>query len=346
MKHKRSIISIAMATIMLVSLCVVVSTTSVSATESSRANVETSDPASASVSTSTSSSAVSPSKSSANAQSALVGAPAGIVGSPASCSQGTNTYDLFIRGTDNALWWRHWTSTTGWSAWQSLGGIITSSPGAASSGSGRLTVAARGTDGALWRRFTTDGGTIWAPWISRGGRLLEGTGPAVVSMDTGIKYFVIGTDNALYWSSAASWKSLGGYLTSSPAATSHHLSGIYVGARGGDGAFWEKLTNDAGASWAPWNSYGGRLLAGTGPAVVFTSPFIRLFVIGTNNALYMWHGVDHWISRGGYLTSSPAVCSHTTGTIDVFAVGGDSDIWGRWTTDYGETWDRWYELPA
>jgi hypothetical protein len=38
----------------------------------------------------------------------------------------------------------------GWSAWESLGGVVSSAPSAASWSSGRLDIFARGTDGALW----------------------------------------------------------------------------------------------------------------------------------------------------------------------------------------------------
>lgn len=53
---------------------------------------------------------------------------------------------VFGRGTNNALWWRHQTAS-GWSNWQSLGGILTSAPG------------------------------TWGPWTSLGGAVMAGTGP-------------------------------------------------------------------------------------------------------------------------------------------------------------------------
>jgi len=330
-----------MAAIMLVSLCAIVSTTSVSAVASS-ANATTSKPSSASVSTSQSSSA--------NVQSGLVGAPAGIVGAPAACSQGANSLDLFIRGTDNALWWRNWTSATGWSAWQSLGGVITSSPGATSAWSGQLTVAARGGDGALWRRVTTDGGASWDPWLSRGGQLLAGTGPAlVITASQEVRYFVIGTDHQLYWrtSSSLGWASLGGYLTSSPSAVAFSEGGIYVAARGGNGALYEKITPDGGTTWEPWLSFGGQLLAGTGPAVVKILMTNEFFVIGTDHQLY-WYNGSWQPSLGGYLTSGPAAASSpaSVNTIDAFAVGGNGALWSRNTTNGGTSWNPWYKAMS
>jgi hypothetical protein len=71
-----------------------------------------------------------------------------------------------------------------------------------------------------------------------------------------------------------------------------------------------------------------------------------LFVVGTGHALYLWWGASGWKSLGGYLISSPTACSHTAGTIDAFAVGGDGDIWSRLTTNAGTSWNPWYELPV
>ncbi|MEH2385895.1 MAG: hypothetical protein V7K14_08975, partial [Nostoc sp.] len=66
--------------------------------------------------------------------------------------------DVFVRGTDNALW--HKWFDGGWSGWESLGGILTSSPTAVSWSYGRIDVFARGTDNALWHQWF-DG--AWRP---------------------------------------------------------------------------------------------------------------------------------------------------------------------------------------
>jgi len=320
MKNQRSIISIAMATIMLVSLCAVCASTSVSAAQGSSANV----------------------------QSGFVGAPAGIVGDPAACSPGDNwNLDLFVRGTDNALWWRHEAAGV-WSAWKSLGGVLTSSPAATGfiiASNYMIYVGVRGGDGALWTRNTMDGGGAWTSWLSFGGRLLEGTGPAAYSQGNTVGFFVIGMNHQLYrLYSSPVWKSFGGYLTSSPSVTSPRLNIIYVAARGGNGALWLRMTTDGGTNWFSWNSWGGQLLEGTGPALVSpTLSYITGFVTGANHQLYWLDGYS-FVSLGGYLTSGPAAASQNTNWIDVFALGGNGDIWSRWTTNSGTTWSTWYEI--
>jgi hypothetical protein len=54
--------------------------------------------------------------------------------------------------------------------------------------------------------------------------------------------FVTGTDNRLYWSAdgSANWVSLGGVLTSSPAATSRSSGTIDVFVRGSDSYLYER----------------------------------------------------------------------------------------------------------
>jgi Uncharacterized protein conserved in bacteria (DUF2334) len=67
---------------------------------------------------------------------------------PAACSWGAGRLDVFVQGTEGALW--HKWAAGGWSAWEPLGGKLTSSPAAAGSGGNRIDVSVRGTDSALW----------------------------------------------------------------------------------------------------------------------------------------------------------------------------------------------------
>src|SRR5665647_164577 len=172
--------------------------------------------------------------------------------SPAVCAQAANSLDVFVQGTDHALWYKHWDGTS-WSAWKSLGGVLTSGPAGVSRANGKIDVSARGTDGALWSRYTTDGGTSWSIWYKIGGQLLAGTSPAAYAWgDARIGWVVTGTNNALYhtWNdgSAHGWENLGGYLTSSPGAISQSAGTIDVFVRGGDGALWGKSYATSSAS--------------------------------------------------------------------------------------------------
>jgi hypothetical protein len=60
------------------------------------------------------------------------------------------------------------------------------------------------------------------------------------------------TWNGTSWSN---WISLGGSLTSSPAATSPTSGAIDVFVRGGDNGLWENSYSNG--SWSGWTSVGG-----------------------------------------------------------------------------------------
>jgi len=270
---------------------------------------------------------------------------ASVVGAPAVCAQAADRIDLFTRGTDGALWWEHWDGQT-WGTWKSLGGALTSAPAAVSRSAGKIDVFVRGTDGALWTMSTTNGGTSWSNWSKIGGQLLAGTGPAAYAWgDARIGVFVTGTNKALYhisydasgpWSG---WQSLGGTLTSSPAATSPTSGVIDVYGRGGDGALYQKEYSSN--AWGSWTSLGGQLASNTGPAACSWGPGrLDVFVEGTNGALYHkgYNGAwSNWQFLGGKLTSSPAAAAASGGNrIDVFVRGSNGALW--WTHWDGQTW--------
>jgi hypothetical protein len=74
---------------------------------------------------------------------------------PDAVSWTTGHHDVFVRGTDNALW-HNWFDTHLWRGWHSLGAQFTSDPAANSSGNVEtgpfIRVFVRGTDNALWHK--------------------------------------------------------------------------------------------------------------------------------------------------------------------------------------------------
>jgi len=84
-------------------------------------------------------------------------------------------------------------------------------------------------------------------------------------------------------------------------------------------------------TWSGWQSMGGQLLAGTGPAACnWGSDQTDWFVTGTNHNLYhSWTGSSGWENLGGYLTSSPAAYSSGNGVIDVGARGSNGALYTR-----------------
>jgi hypothetical protein len=249
-----------------------------------------------------------------------------------------------------------WNTTTGSGAWSSLGGACTSSPAAISWGTTtRQDVFVRSTDGAVWWKTYTNG---WSKWIGIGGQVAPGTGPAVSSPAAGrLDVFVQGTDGALWHklyngTSWSGWESLGGKLTSSPAAVAgRHTMDVFV--RGGDGAVWYKYYSNG---WSSWQSLGGVVAPGTGPAVsgnlnsaVTYLGIHRLFVEGTDHNLWLKSASGSgWTSWGrigmppeALSTFSPSAEINVTGPTIISVTSTSGNVWYSVHTSINGTFDNW-----
>jgi len=312
MKHKRILITAAVAALLLVSCCAI------------------------------SASALSSSPSwgtSSNLAPAVVGAPVG-AGAPGVCSQNGTNLDLFIRGADNHLYWKESPDGTTWPLTLApLNGTLASAPCAVSPSNGVIDVFVRGTDSHLWERNTTDGGITWNPWVQAAGngKLAANTGPSVVAWSpTGLAVFVCGTDNVLWWTTSTNgggswgtWASLKGVLTSAPGATAtteaNHQIGVFV--RGTDGAVWYK--HYVSGSWNSWTSVGGAVLNNTSPSAYnWGDSQIGWLFTGTDSHCYRyWAGNTIGQENvGGTLTSSPSAVAKANGFIDAFARGSSGQF--------------------
>jgi hypothetical protein len=101
---------------------------------------------------------------------------------------------LFVRGSDNSLWYAFYAGV--WYGWFSLGGYLTSDPVAVAASAGTLDVFVRGGDFAIWR-LSFQLGSGWGPWTSIGGFALEG--PGVSTWGSGrLDVFIGGGDSALW----------------------------------------------------------------------------------------------------------------------------------------------------
>ena len=96
---------------------------------------------------------------------------------PAAVSWGPGRLDVFVRGADDALWHMAWNG--GWTAWEKLGGTLTSSPTVASTMLGHLDVFARGPGNTIWHRSYSDENG-WAAWENMAGGAVT-SAPAAVS---------------------------------------------------------------------------------------------------------------------------------------------------------------------
>jgi uncharacterized protein YvpB len=231
----------------------------------------------------------------------------GTASAPAAASWGPGRMDVFVRGTDNALW-HLWWNAAGWGGWESLGGSLASAPAVAAWSTNRLDVFARGTDGTLQHIWSD--GMSWSGWESLGGALTSA--PAAASWAAGrLDLFVRGTDNALYhrwWGPAAwsAWERLGGVVASDPAAASWGAGRIDVFVEGSDSQLYHRWYQ---GGWSGFEARGGVL--NSGPAAASWAPGqLDVFARGTDGGA--WHtrwgsyGWTGWSSLLGGLSSPPA----------------------------------------
>jgi hypothetical protein len=361
MKNK-IVVSIALATLMLVALCAVcVSPLSVSAQNNA-----------AGQSVAVPSTSVQPSihlaKASVASAPAVVQAPALVGGNvysaPAVSTDGSGWTQFFVVGSDHALWYRAYNQLT----WKSLGGYVTADPASVSQTAGVTDVFVRGIDGALWSKYTTDGGTTWTAWSKLNAQLKAGTGPTAYAWgNQRLGVFVTGMSSTVSQIYVDKWgvhsENIGGTASSSPAATSYEPGRIDVFVRGPYNALWQRTyTEGTGNNWGAWTSLGGTILAGTGPTATSyksgATVRIDVFVIGMNKHVWWdkWNGVvwSNWdaptYTHGdlqGQATSSPGAMTFPVGnTVWVFVRGIDYQLWDRSHVGGADTWNAWFRLTT
>ena len=252
----------------------------------------------------------------------------GLSSAPDAVAVGSNQTAVFVRGSDNALWYRMRTGST-WTAWQYLGGVLSSAPSAVSWGPNRIDVFVRGGDNALWSR--TWNGTTWSGWQSLGGIITSA--PDAASWGVGnLEVFGRGGDGSLWlrsWNGTSwnGWQPLGGILKGEASAVSTASNQMDVFVRGGDNGLWERSWN--GTNWTAWQAHGGVISADPN-AVSTGSGSLDVFVRGGDNALWLraWNGTSwSWQYLGGTLKSAPEAVSCTAGHADVFIIGADNGLW-------------------
>ena len=172
-----------------------------------------------------------------------------------------------------------------------------------------LVMAYTGSDHTVTVKNLASGGATF----NVGGNLIAG--PALAPSGSDVVIFGPGSNHAMFYKvctltgSCSGWVSLGGSITSKAGAVFQgpNVADYSVYARGGNGAVWGRTHTTAG--WSAWHSYGGKLLAGTGPAAADLNGTF-LLVVGTNKQLYVAHaGVTGFSAAGGQTTASPGLAA-------------------------------------
>ena len=184
--------------------------------------------------------------------------------------------------------------------------------------------------------------------------------PATVHQPSfGHAAFVVGTDDALWWSTdSVGWRSLGAPpvgVVGDPAAASWADGRIDVFVRGGDNRLWQTFTTCGGCSWSGWiQPLGNDGTLASAPTVTSWGPGrLDVFVLGTDGQFYQrywnataWDGA--WLARGGpppgASADRAAAASWGLGRVDLFARGTDNRLWQTYWT--GTAWTGWFSRRA
>jgi len=194
------------------------------------------------------------------------------------------------------------------------------------------------------------------------GRWLERVSSVAFNSDGRLEVFAVGGDRAVWhnWQTAphagpwSGWASLGGLVTSDPAALDNSDGRLEVFARGADNALWHNWqTAPHAGPWSGWASLGGGITSD--PSVVVNSDGrLEVFVRGEDNSLWHnWQTAPHagpwsgWASLGGGITSNPAAVVNSDGRIEVFVRGDDNALWHNWqTAPHAGPWSGWFSLAG
>ena len=233
-----------------------------------------------------------------------------VSGAPNLVSMYGNRLDMFVRGTDGALYTKSWTGTAWNGFWPLASEQIVGSPTAVSMYPGRIDLFVRRADNRLspGETYVPSSNLLTKSW------------------------------NGWAWSG---YTNLGGNITGEPAVITRGGNKIDILARGRDGTL--QYASWTGSTWTPFTTLGAETIRGT-PSVVSMSPErLDVFVRGTDNRLYTksltaagWSG---YIPLGGTETffGDPTAVSMGVDRIDVFVRGTDSSLRTLSWTGYGWT---------
>ena len=271
---------------------------------------------------------------------------------------GTNRLDVFVVGSDRALYHKWWNgsawgpSVTGYEA---MGGGCTSAPQVVAWGPNRLDVFVTGNDSALYHKWWN--GSAWGPSVT-GYEAMGGVcvgDPRIVSWGPNrLDVFVIGSDRALYhkWWNGSAWgpsvtgyERMGGVCVGQPEVVAWGPNRLDVFVIGTDRALYHKWWN--GSAWGPsltgYERLGGVCMSAP-RAVAWGPNRLDIFVVGTDGALYhkWWNGsawgpsLTTFERMGGICVGEPEVVAWGPNRLDVFVIGTNSALYHKWWN--GSAW--------
>lgn len=284
----------------------------------------------------------------------------GIIGDPAACTIGQKTF-VVAKGTDNAIWYRIRTLSTGiWDDWKRIPGTnqFSGSPSIACRPSEYFEVYAVGYDRQLYQTYHAgpNNFTPWTRWPITGvsfNRLALGSGLTSPSLANGIalpQLIARGSNNTLYYRpcpqandnntcSDNTWIQVSPTITSDPAAIHQSAGRLDLVVRWTNGTLIHRFNE--GGLWYPYYLVGSGSVIGAPDIISRYQGSLDLFFRASNNALMqkvwingIWGtNVNLGSPNNAGITSGPGATIYakdaTNARIFVFARGNDGALWYR-----------------
>jgi len=269
-----------------------------------------------------------------------------IIGDPAVSRNADGRLEVFVVGTNHALYHKFQTvaGSNSWSGFASLGGYVIGDPVVGQDADGRLEVFVIGSNHALYHNVETSASNSnsYSGFSLLGGFIVGD--PAVArNTDGTLEVFVVGANKQLYhnYESAANsitwvgYSSLGGAVILDPVVSQNSDGRLQLFVIGTNNAVFSKFQTSPSShgSYSGFFSLGGAVIKD--PAVARnTDGRLELFVIGSNNALY--HnaqtnaGINSWTgfaTLGGSVIKKPAVAQNEDGRLVVFVIQSDKALY-------------------
>jgi hypothetical protein len=269
--------------------------------------------------------------------------------------EGEELFWLFVRGTDNGIYYKIFRFEDGWSPWNQLDGATLETPEVASDSAGRIHLVVRGTDNGIYHRVYD--GVSWSTWTRIPGacRLLS-----LTSYGSRLDLVVRGTDNGIYhayWTEASGWSTwafLGGTCDKPGLAVDQQNGFLYIAVRGTDNGVYIRRLNLNTGGWSPWYSGGATL---SSPAVAAGYGRADIIVRGTDNGIYYraWTeaGLTPWVRLPGATPDRPLAFHRRCYSpiedstfLELIVRGTDNGIYHKTLDLYTGQWTGWTQIPG
>jgi O-glycosyl hydrolase len=235
-----------------------------------------------------------------------------------------------------------YSSSTGWSSWNSIGGVLADNPTAIQYGQ-QMQVFGRTSGGTVYSDVYTPGSS-WSGWQSIGGDLIDD--PVAIQYGSQLQVFGLTTggvatsDVYTPGSSWSGWHSIGGTLTGNLSVVVYGQQ-LQVYGRTSGGGVYSNIYNPA-SGWSGWQNLGGNL-AGDLSAVQYGSQ-VELFGLAGSGAtetdvMTPGRGWSGWQSLGGVLTGDVSAVQYGS-QLEVYGRAASGTVWSDVYTP-GSGWTGW-----